>query len=46
MALLKLRPEARRELDLHDSWIDPEVHEDASPNHALDNRETHVCSSR
>jgi len=39
MALMKLRPKPLRQVSLHDSRINPEVHEDASPSHALDDRE-------
>jgi hypothetical protein len=46
MTGLQLRAKARWKLGLHDSRVDPEVHEDAASNYALDDRESHVCLSR
>jgi hypothetical protein len=39
MTSMDLRAQARRKLRLDDTSVNPEVHEDAPPNHALDDRE-------
>src|SRR4030095_9957998 len=44
VALMKLRAKARWKLGLHDARLNPEVHEYASPNHALDDRQSHAQS--
>jgi len=46
MAFMKLWAKARWKLRLHDARINPEVDEYASPNHALDDRKSHVLLSR
>jgi hypothetical protein len=39
MTSMNLGAKARRKLRLDDASVNPEVHEDAPPNHALDDRE-------